>query len=178
MKIKPHWIVIGIAAAIGLAGGVFIGVERSRAAQRAIDTLYATSLPDLESRPQAFSQWKTKTLVINYWATWCEPCREEIPALTRMQAKYSSKSVQIVGIALDSPDKVQAFAKSYGINYPLFIGGMGMMDLMHAQGNDIGALPFTVIVSPGGVRARTHLGALSEPQMESLIAEAQSDKSG
>jgi thiol-disulfide isomerase/thioredoxin len=170
---RLHWASIAVAAAVALAGGIAIGLEHRAAGKRAIETLYATSLPDLDSHPQSFSQWKNKTLLINYWATWCAPCLEEIPALIRIQSRYSSKNLQIVGIALDSPDKVQGFAKSYGINYPLFIGGMGMMDLMHAQGNDVGALPFTLVVSPGGTATQTHLGALSEQQMESMIAEAQ-----
>jgi thiol-disulfide isomerase/thioredoxin len=170
---RLHWAIIATAAVVALAGGLAIGLEHRAAGKRAIETLYATSLPDLDSHPQSFSQWKNKTLLINYWATWCAPCREEIPALIRIQSRYSSKNLQIVGIALDSPDQVLGFAKSYGINYPLFIGGVGMMDLMHSQGNDIGALPFTLVVSPGGNSTQTHLGALSEQQMESMIAGAQ-----
>jgi thiol-disulfide isomerase/thioredoxin len=141
--------------------------------KRAIETLYATTLPDLDSHLQSFSQWRNTTLLINYWATWCEPCREEVPALIRIQTRYSSKNIQIVGIALDSPDRVRGFAKSFGINYPLFIGGTGMIDLMHAQGNAVGALPFTVVVAPGGATTQVHLGALSEQEAESLIARTQ-----
>jgi thiol-disulfide isomerase/thioredoxin len=170
---RLQWASLAAAAAVALAGGIAIGLEHRAAGKRAIESLYATSLPDLDSHPQSFSQWKNKTLLINYWATWCAPCREEIPALIRIQSRYSSKNLQIVGIALDTPDKVEGFAKSYGINYPLFIGGMGMMDLMRSQGNEIGALPFTLVVSPGGASTQTHLGALSEQQMESMIAEAQ-----
>jgi thiol-disulfide isomerase/thioredoxin len=173
MTRKLQWVVIAVAAAIALGGGIYLGFERTAKSRQAIDSLYATSLPDLEMHQQAFSQWKNKTLLVNYWATWCEPCREEIPALIGIQARYSAKNLQIVGIALDSPDKVQAFAKSFGINYPLFIGGTGMMDLMRSQGNEIGALPFTLILSPGGAVTQTHLGGMSEQEMESMIAKAQ-----
>lgn len=173
MKNSLQWIVVAAVAAVSLGSGVYIALDRHAAGKRAIGALYAISLPDLEMHPQSFAQWKHKTLLINYWATWCEPCREEIPALIRVQAKSSSKNVQVVGIALDSPDRVLGFAKSFGINYPVFIGGMGMMDLMHSQGNEIGALPFTLILSPDGVSTYTHLGALSEQEIDTLIAKAQ-----
>lgn len=178
MSGKKQWIIIVVAAVISLGGGIYIGIARHAAEKRVIATLYATSLLDLESRPQAVSQWKNKTLLINYWATWCDPCREEVPALIKVQARNSSKNLQIVGIALDSVERVQGFAKTYGINYPLLIGGMGIMDLMHSQGNDIGALPFTLVVSPGGAKTRIHLGPLSEQQMESLIEEVQAGSQG
>jgi thiol-disulfide isomerase/thioredoxin len=113
-------------------------------------------------------------LFINFWATWCEPCREEIPALIRLQRASSSKNLQIVGIALDSPERVAEFAKSYSINYPLLIGGMGAMEMMRAHGNGIGALPFTLVVAPEGSATRAHLGPMSVSEMESLIAATQS----
>jgi thiol-disulfide isomerase/thioredoxin len=155
--------------------GIYFGIARTAAREQSIASLYATTLPDLEQRPQAFSQWKDKTLLINFWATWCEPCRQEIPALTRIQTRYSAKNLQIVGIALDEPERALAFAKSYGINYPVFIGGLGMMDLMHAQGNNIGALPFTIVISPGGAATQTHLGGMSEAEMDALIAQVEAE---
>jgi thiol-disulfide isomerase/thioredoxin len=172
MKRSTQWVLLALAAFLALGIGTYAGYRQVVAGKKAVDALYALTLPDLEMHNQALSQWKNKTLLINYWATWCAPCREEIPALIRIQTRSSAKNVQIVGIALDSPDQVRAFAKSLGINYPVFIANMGTLDLMHAQGDDMGALPFTIVLSPGGGSAQTHLGALTEAQMESLIAEA------
>jgi thiol-disulfide isomerase/thioredoxin len=177
MKRSTQWGLIGVAAFLALGIGIYAGYRNVVAGQQAVDALYGLTLPDLEMHDQSFSQWKNKTLLINYWATWCAPCREEIPALVRIQSRNSAKNLQIVGIALDSPDQARAFAKSMGINYPVFVANMGTLDLLHAQGDDIGALPFTLVLSPGGGRSRTHLGALTEAQMESLIAEAVKDPS-
>jgi thiol-disulfide isomerase/thioredoxin len=173
VKRTAQWILIAAAALVALSIGMYAGYRHAADGKRAIDTLYALTLPDLEMQNQAFSQWKNKTLLVNYWATWCEPCRKEIPSLVEIQKRSSAKNLQIVGIALDSPDQVRAFAKSYGINYPVFIGGMATMDLMHAEGDDVGALPFTIVISPDGSTVQTHLGALTGAEMESLIAKAQ-----
>jgi thiol-disulfide isomerase/thioredoxin len=171
MNRSMQWVVIGVAAILALGIGIYAGYRQITAGKRAADSLYSMTLPDLDMHNQSFSQWKNKTLLINYWATWCAPCREEIPALIRIQSRSSAKNLQIVGIALDSPDQARAFAKSLGINYPVFVGNLNTLDLLHAQGDEMGALPFTIVLSPGG-NARTHLGALTEPQMESLIADA------
>src|SRR5271165_2723368 len=146
MSARMRTIVIVAVAVSALAGGIYLGVERQAAAKQSIAALYGSSLPDQAMHSQPFSQWRSKTLFINFWATWCEPCREEIPALIRLQGASSSKNLQIVGIALDSPERVAEFAKSYSINYPLLIGGMGAMEMMRAHGNGIGALPFTLVV--------------------------------
>jgi thiol-disulfide isomerase/thioredoxin len=172
---RRQWAIIAVAAGLGLAVGTYLGLSRapvsSGPAQSAIDALYATTLPDLETRPQRMAQWKDRVLIVNFWATWCPPCREEIPGLIRTQSRSSSKNVQIVGIALDTQEKVAEFAKSVGINYPVVIGGLDAISLTEMLGNKSGALPYTVFISPGGKRARTHLGLVSEAQVDRLIAE-------
>jgi thiol-disulfide isomerase/thioredoxin len=173
---RRQWAIIAVAAGLGLAAGSYFGLSRApgsfgRPAQSAIDALYATTLPDLETRPQRIAQWKDRVLVVNFWATWCPPCREEIPGLIRAQSRSSAKNVQIVGIALDAQDKVVEFAKSVGINYPVVIGGLEAISLTEMLGNKTGALPYTVFISPGGKQAKTHLGMVSEAQVDRLIAE-------
>ena len=173
-----RWQVAAIvfAAGIALGGGIYLGASRTpfggEVERQAIDALYATTLPDLSGHPQALAQWKDRTLVINFWATWCPPCREEIPGLIRVQSRYSAKNLQIVGIAVDSPDQVTPFAKSLGINYPLLLGGLDAINLTRLLGDASGALPFTIVISAKGEASRTHLGLLTETQLESLIAEA------
>lgn len=175
MTSRLQWTVIALAGAIGLGGGIYLGMSRTpgaaRAGPQALEALYATTLPDLGLRAQPISQWKEMTLVVNFWATWCVPCREEIPGLIRLQSRYASKNLQIVGIALDSPRNVAEFAKSLGINYPVLIGGLDAINLSRTLGNTTGALPYTIVVSPGGAANRPHLGVLTEAELESLIAE-------
>jgi thiol-disulfide isomerase/thioredoxin len=81
----------------------------------------AVSFPDLTGKPQSLGQWQGKLLVINFWAAWCAPCREEMPALNRIHNKYAAKALQIVGIAADSAYKVCQFWKQTVIGYPLLI---------------------------------------------------------
>ena len=131
--------------------------------------LMRLSLPDVSGKDQSLAQWRDKVLIVNFWATWCEPCREEIPVLLRAQAKHASNGVQIVGISVDSVDKVRQFAIEYRIEYPLVIGSMEVIDLTRRLGNKAGGLPYTVVFDRSGRVVKTHLGGISEIELESAI---------
>ena len=126
-------------------------------------------LPDLSGKEQELAQWRNSILILNFWATWCEPCREEVPALIRVQAANASKKVRIVGIAIDSSDKVRQFANEYRIDYPLLVGGMEVIDLTRKLGNTAGGLPYTVVIDASGKVVVKHLGRISEAQLEQAI---------
>ena len=156
-----------LAAAAGfLAYRTMVEADASVAAAAELSQL---RLPDLSGKDQSLAQWRNNILIVNFWATWCEPCREEIPALLRVQTAYGSKSVQIVGIAVDSADKVRKFAHEYRIGYPLLIGGMGVIDLTRKLGNPGGGLPYTVVINSAGKVVMKHLGRISEAQLERAI---------
>jgi thiol-disulfide isomerase/thioredoxin len=156
-----------LAAAAGfLAYRTMIEADASVAAAAELSQLH---LPDLSGKDQNLSQWRNGVLVVNFWATWCEPCRDEIPALLRVQAAYGPKGVQIVGIAVDSADKVRQFADEYRIGYPLLIGGIGVIDLAQKLGNNSGGLPYTVVMNSAGKVVVKHLGRISEAELEHAI---------
>ena len=90
---------------------------------------------------QALRQWQGKVLVLNFWAPWCPPCREEIPDFIRLQQRHGEAGLQFVGVALDDPDKVAAFVDETGINYPILLGGDAGAALCMAAGNRLGGLP-------------------------------------
>lgn len=123
------------------------------------------SLPDLDGRPQSLGQWRNKLLVLNFWATWCEPCRDEIPALVTAQARHG-KNVQIVGISVDSADKIREFIPPFKINYPLLIADLGTLQWMKDLGNRSGGLPYTVFITDARKVVHQHLGALNLAQLE------------
>lgn len=135
----------------------------------AAEALMAIRLADLNGERQSLSQWRGKVLVVNFWATWCTPCREEIPMFVRAQDKYRAQGLQFIGIAIDQPDNVRAFSKEFSINYPLLIGGMEAVALSRLAGNRIGALPFTIVMDRKGKLAATQLGELKEARLDAVI---------
>lgn len=135
----------------------------------AADAIMALRLPDLTGREQAMAQWRGKVMVVNFWATWCAPCREEVPAFVKLQAKYGPQGAQFVGVAIDQRDKVAAFAQEFGINYAVLLGGIGTVDVTRQAGNRVGALPFTVVVDRDGRIASRQLGKVKESELEALL---------
>jgi thiol-disulfide isomerase/thioredoxin len=127
-------------------------------------------LPDLKGQPQSLAQWQGKVLIVNYWATWCLPCREEMPGFSRLQDKYRDKGVQFVGISIDSVDKIVEFQKATRVSYPLLVGDMTAMENSAQLGNTRQALPFTAVFDREGRLSATKLGRLSEPELEKQLA--------
>ncbi len=132
-------------------------------------TLFAIAMPDTAGREQSLGQWKGKVLVVNFWATWCVPCREEMPEFVKIQQELGGRGLQFVGVAIDQPDKVEAFASELGLNYPALIGGYGAIELSKTMGNRLGALPFTVIVDRSGHVVHTQLGPIKEAALRSIV---------
>lgn len=138
----------------------------SRLAEQAIaERLASLSLPDPQGKLQPISQWRGRVLVLNFWATWCAPCREEIPRLARIHGQYAPIGVQIVGIALDSASKVREYVKEAGINYPVVIGGIELIALTQPLGNRASGLPFTVVLDRSGNIVGSHLGVVPENKL-------------
>ena len=135
--------------------------------------LFAVSVIDADNRAVALESLRGKPLVINFWARWCGPCRKEIPDLVEMDAKYRSKGLVIVGLAIedaDSREAVRDFAKAYEVDYRVLLAGVGKgVELMKALGNDKAGLPFTVVIDRNGKMTAKKLGAMSKAEMEAAI---------
>lgn len=138
-------------------------------ANKGAETILAASLPDLQGTSQTISQWRGKVLVINFWATWCEPCRKEIPEFIELQEQFRDQGLLFVGIAVDQRERAVAFSEDIGINYPVLTGGMQAMALAEAAGNKQGALPFTVVIDRSGKITGSHLGLLSRSKLEAMF---------
>jgi thiol-disulfide isomerase/thioredoxin len=158
---------MGAAAVLALAGGVALAVWDR--APRDASALFSLSLPDTSGQRQSLSQWRGKVVVVNFWATWCTPCREEMPEFVRAQREFGPRGLQFVGIAVDEPDKVVQFATELGLNYPALIGGYGALELSKTLGNRLSALPFTIVIDRTGAVARTQLGPFKSDKLRSTI---------
>jgi thiol-disulfide isomerase/thioredoxin len=131
--------------------------------------LFALSLPDTQGTRQSLNQWRGKVLVVNFWATWCEPCREEMPQFVQVQRELGPKGLQFIGIAVDERGKVVQFASELGLNYPALIGGYDALELSRPLGNRVGGLPFTVIIGREGGIVHTHIGPIKPSQLRSIV---------
>lgn len=143
--------------------------DQEMSASSAGTRLLALTLPDLDTLPQALSQWRGQVLVVNYWATWCAPCRKEMPGFARLQNKYAGKGVQFVGISIDDADKVREFQSRIRVPYPLLIGGPESLAVTVELGNATMGLPFTVVIDQKGQVARTRLGLFNEQNLDELL---------
>jgi thiol-disulfide isomerase/thioredoxin len=132
-------------------------------------TILGSTLNTLDGRPQPLAAWRGRILVINYWATWCAPCREEIPLFVRLQQEYAAKNVQFIGIAIDQADKVRDFAKEFKVDYPLLIAGLDAVELSRKAGNKAGVLPYTLVLDRSGKIAASLIGGISEARMRAQL---------
>ena len=169
---RRKWMLGGVAL-LALALGAFVAYKLQPGTTTApgVDAkaLLALALPDSDGVSQPLAQWKGKLVVVNFWATWCAPCREEMPMFAKAQAAYGGKGLQFVGIAVDDAAKVKAFEKEIGVNYPSLIGGYGAMELSKALGNSIMALPFTIVIGRDGKVLMTQLGPVKPAQLDDLV---------
>jgi thiol-disulfide isomerase/thioredoxin len=170
---KSNFLLSGLIAIVFAATGVYFGNSHVQAAtpqNGAVQSLFATSLPDLQNKDQALGQWKGKVLLVNFWATWCHPCVQEMPELSDLQAKGKIKNLQVIGIGIDSASNIQEFNAKYKISYPLYVGGTGGSELLRKMGDPAGGLPFSLLIGPDGEVKKTYLGGLKIDQVKRDIA--------
>ena len=117
---------------------------------------------DLEGRPRSSEEWQGKVLIVNFWATWCSPCRREMPLFIETQKQYADRGLQFVAIAIDDPDMVQDFSDVYGINFPVLIGSNDAIKLANIMGNRFDTLPFTAIYDNKGESKYIHAGEVTK----------------
>jgi len=158
-------LLLSAVGATALTAGALVGafgIQSSSGATR----LLSASFPDLSGRPRRLSEWQGRVTLFNFWATWCAPCREEMPLLGASAQKLG---FSVVGIGIDSADKILQFAANFGVRYELLVAGPEAIALMKALGNTSGGLPFSVFLDRRGGVALRKLGPLSGPELEGIV---------
>ncbi|RJG05102.1 TlpA family protein disulfide reductase [Noviherbaspirillum cavernae] len=165
---KKNILAAGLVGVLFAAIGVYFGARHFEPVppqSGAVASLLAQSMPDATGTTQQLSKWKGRALVVNFWATWCAPCVDEMPELSALQTSIASDNIQIIGIGIDSATNITEFASKYKITYPLYVGGVNGTELSRQLGNPTGGLPFTVLIGKDGAVKKTYLGRL---KMEEL----------
>jgi len=127
------------------------------------------SLIDTQGKAQDSQQWQGTVLVINFWATWCPSCLQEIPFFIRLQKKYQAQGVQFIGIAIDNPQAVEEYLDFIDINYPILLAPSEGLQLAQQMGNSVSAIPYTVVVDTQNQIIFRHAGELSEQILDAQL---------
>jgi thiol-disulfide isomerase/thioredoxin len=157
----------------GIEGTEGTGLEDAFPPTKVPERLPRFSLSDAAGKPTAITSFGARSLVINFWATWCAPCRREIPLLQAVQAEWAGREVTVVGIAVDHRDQVLDYAKRFKIAYPLLIGEQDALDAAAAFGVDAPVFPFSVFTDRRGEVVALFIGELHQPQAELILSQVQ-----
>jgi peroxiredoxin len=141
------------------------------------ETVPSVTLPGMDGKPRSLADFRGQPLLINFWATWCEPCRREIPLLERLRHARSATHLEIVGIAIDSPDAVRQYASTHGMDYPVLVGEQGGLDAVTAFGMDT-VLPFSVFADREGRVVTLKVGELHPDEATFILDEVDAVDSG
>jgi thiol-disulfide isomerase/thioredoxin len=144
------------------------GAPDAPAARKIPERVPTLTLPDVRGKPHGLAEWSGRPLLVNFWATWCEPCQREIPLLKTIRREYAANGVEIVGIALDSAGAVSKYATDHAMGYPILVGERGGLEAAAAFGMDT-VLPFTVFADSRGEIVGLKIGELHQDEADLIL---------
>ena len=128
------------------------------------------TLMDVGGNPRSISEWSKQPLLINFWATWCAPCRREMPLLQKLHEERQNNSFQVIGVAIDRLDDVQAYVIESGVTYPILVGELEAMEVAEKFGSGFVGLPFSVFTAPNGQVLTVRNGELQRDELRAILA--------
>ncbi|MEZ5651186.1 MAG: TlpA disulfide reductase family protein [Burkholderiaceae bacterium] len=170
------WLTTGGAAIVALAIGAGVGLlHRQTPATGAavpLDHLLGQQVPDATGQPVDMSVYRGRVLVLNFWATWCPPCVQEMPEIDDIQAEYRDQGVTVLGLGLDTSERITAFSEKLKVNYPLFAMDAAGLAVVRDFGNEQGALPYTMVYDRQGREVARKLGRISREELRRAVERA------
>ena len=158
------------AASLATGAGVAWWQTRSETLPDAVlQTLWQAEFESPDGSPVKLANFKGQPLVLNFWATWCTPCIEEMPLLNAFYQQNKSKSWQVLGLAIDQPSAVKRYLALHPIEYPLALAGLNGTELMTTLGNAQGGLPFTLVLNAQAGLVQRKLGKLTDKDIQSWV---------
>ena len=127
------------------------------------------TLQDLDGKPRSLSEWDGKVILLNFWATWCPPCRKEMPDFVELREELNEQPFEIIGVAIDRAEPVQDFVDEIGVNYPILLAELEGLKIMLAYGNQLTTLPYTVIIDQSGKVVEAFRTEVNKQQMLDII---------
>jgi len=165
-----------LVCAIAMTGGAFLyqsisggQVVAAGPSPTPPETAPGFQLADVNGQMHNADEWEGSYQLLNFWATWCPPCRREIPLLNEMQKRYGDSGLQVIGIAIDQPNMVTEFTRNTELTYISLVGQLDATKVAEAYGNPVGALPYSVLIAPDGSIPFSHMGELEAAELEALL---------
>ncbi len=173
-KLRANLIYFAIMLVMGFAIYYFALNPNSPLKKTAMPSIataafFNSKLVNEDGLSQDLMQYKGKIIVLNFWATWCPPCREEMPELSELHAQYQAKNVVVIGLAVDELSLVKEFAEDTPVNYPLLVAEDEGMQLASDFGNNQGVLPYTVIIDQDGKVLNNYFGRISKTLLSDAL---------